>query len=51
MVTNIGCPSDTVKVFDSLATGEPATELKNEIARMLQTQSDLINIEFMDVTQ
>ena len=49
MVTNIGCPSDTVKVFDSLATGGPTTELKNEIARMLQTQSDFIKIEFMDV--
>ena len=29
VVANIGCSSDTVKVLDSLATGEPSTQLKN----------------------
>ena len=51
MVTSVGCPSDTVKVFDSLSSGGPTTELKNEIARMLKTQSDFINLEYMDVAQ
>ena len=50
-VTNLGCPSDTVKIFDSLSTGGPTKELKNEIARMLKTQSDYINLEHMDVAQ
>ena len=50
-MTNIGCSSDTVKVLNSHATGELSTQLKNKIARMLKTQSDFINIEYMDVAE